>query len=50
VDRRLSYPARPEDFAKATREMVNRGVRLMGGCCGTTPNHIAAIAAATVNL
>ena len=46
----LSYGATPEDFSRATREMAARGARLIGGCCGTTPNHIAAIAAALADL
>lgn len=38
--------ATPRDFARAADEMVARGARLIGGCCGTNPTHIAAIAAA----
>lgn len=45
-----SYDATPEEFSRATREMAARGARLIGGCCGTTPNHIAAIAAALADL
>lgn len=40
------YPTAPDHFAQAAREMVAKGARLIGGCCGTTPQHIAAIAAA----
>lgn len=40
------YPTTPEAFATRTREMVAAGARLVGGCCGTTPNHIAALSAA----
>jgi homocysteine S-methyltransferase len=28
------------------RDYVDRGVRIVGGCCGSTPEHIAAIARA----
>lgn len=45
----LSYDATPGDFAKAAREMASRGVRLIGGCCGTTPAHVASIATAISN-
>lgn len=46
---RLIYPTTPDDFAKSAREMVTAGARLVGGCCGTNPKHIAAIAAAIGN-
>ena len=36
-----------DDDAKALSEFVSDfGVRIVGGCCGTTPQHIAAIAGA----
>jgi homocysteine S-methyltransferase len=47
---RFIYQASPEDFAQAAREMIEEGARLVGGCCGTTPKHIAAIAAAIADL
>jgi methionine synthase / methylenetetrahydrofolate reductase(NADPH) len=47
---RLTYNATPGDFAEATDEMIALGVRLIGGCCGTNPHHIAAIAAAIRHL
>jgi homocysteine S-methyltransferase len=43
---RYIYPAAPEHFAQSARELVEEGAHLIGGCCGTTPTHIAAIAAA----
>ncbi len=48
VDRegRLVWSATPEDFAEAVPLLVGRGVRLIGGCCGTTPAHLAAIVGA----
>jgi homocysteine S-methyltransferase len=42
----LVYDAAPSDFARAGREMLAQGVRLIGGCCGTNSTHIAGIAAA----
>ena len=33
-----------EEFHSSTREFAASGVRLIGGCCGSTPDHIAAIA------
>jgi methionine synthase / methylenetetrahydrofolate reductase (NADH) len=44
------YPTDPGYFANAVREMAAQGARLVGGCCGTTPAHIAAAAKAIVDL
>lgn len=38
------YPMGPEEFAGIVKECVNMGANVIGGCCGTTPAHIAAIA------
>jgi 5-methyltetrahydrofolate--homocysteine methyltransferase len=39
------FPEKPEPLAEALQEFVERyGVGVVGGCCGTTPEHIAAIA------
>jgi S-methylmethionine-dependent homocysteine/selenocysteine methylase len=40
----------PESLVTAARSWVGRGVRLLGGCCGSTPGHIAALAAAREQL
>jgi 5-methyltetrahydrofolate--homocysteine methyltransferase len=41
------YDESPEDMAATLREFAEAGLlNLVGGCCGTTPEHIAAIAAA----
>lgn len=34
----------PEDFAAGTVRAAEAGARLVGGCCGTTPAHIRALA------
>ena len=39
----LVYPETPEFMAEKCRELVDIGVGIIGGCCGTTPEHIAAI-------
>jgi len=36
----------PEDMAGRVKELVDAGANIIGGCCGTTPAHIAAMAAA----
>jgi methionine synthase I (cobalamin-dependent) len=46
VGREAVYDATPEDMAKYARNFVALGARIVGGCCGSTPAHIAAIAAA----
>lgn len=43
VGGRYMYFSTPEYMAEYARQMVALGVRLIGGCCGTTPEHIAAI-------
>jgi 5-methyltetrahydrofolate--homocysteine methyltransferase len=35
------YKLTPDDFAETMAEIAEIGVRLLGGCCGTTPEHIA---------
>ena len=40
------FPAGPEAFAQAQRELAQAGAWLLGGCCGTTPEHIRAMVAA----
>ena len=40
------FPLTPEDMAAAVDGFVGMGVGIFGGCCGTTPDHIAAIAKA----
>jgi methionine synthase / methylenetetrahydrofolate reductase(NADPH) len=46
VDDRFIYVSTPEYFGVFARRMCKLGVRLVGGCCGTTPEHIRRIAAA----
>ncbi len=44
-DGRVLYRMGPEEFARATADLVRRhGVALVGGCCGTGPEHIRALA------
>ena len=45
------YPLSPEELAKSIADFVkNYGVNLVGGCCGTTPEHLAAVVAAVTGL
>ena len=45
VDERLVYISTPEYFGVYARRMFKLGVKLVGGCCGTTPEHVKRIAA-----
>jgi len=47
---RAFYPMRPEPMAETLREFVaENGVNIIGGCCGTTPDHVRAMVAAIAN-
>jgi 5-methyltetrahydrofolate--homocysteine methyltransferase len=39
----LRYPETPEHMAANTRLLVAAGVDIVGGCCGTTPDHVRAV-------
>lgn len=43
VEDRLVYPSTPEYFAEYTKKLVLAGANIVGGCCGTTPEHTAAM-------
>ena len=46
VDGRFAYMATPEYFLVYARRLYKAGVSAVGGCCGTTPDHIRKIVAA----
>ena len=43
VDGRTVFTVGPDDFACDVAALVNAGASIVGGCCGTTPAHIAAL-------
>jgi 5-methyltetrahydrofolate--homocysteine methyltransferase len=43
-DGQTVYLATPDDMATLAGDLVARGVKVVGGCCGTTPEHLAAMA------
>ena len=45
-DGQIIYPESPEYMAERFRELADIGVNIVGGCCGTGPGHIRALAAA----
>lgn len=44
IDGETVYAMTPEEFAEAGQKLVEAGAGILGGCCGTTPQHIAALA------
>jgi len=40
---KLIYPETPDFIAEKAAEMLEIGIQIVGGCCGTTPDHIRAI-------
>ena len=46
VEGRNIYLCSPEYMADFTRKAIAAGVQMVGGCCGTTPNHIRAMRSA----
>jgi homocysteine S-methyltransferase len=46
IEGRNIYLCSPEYMASYARKFVNAGVSLVGGCCGTTPEHIKAMCSA----
>lgn len=46
VDGRNIYLCSPEYMASFTKKFLKAGVQFIGGCCGTTPNHIRAMKSA----
>ncbi len=50
VDGRMIYMSTPEYFTEYAKSMIQVGVRGVGGCCGTTPEHIAMMAKSVKSL
>lgn len=49
VGGRIMYPAAPEYFGQYVPTFLRNGAMIIGGCCGTTPEHIAAMRKALDN-
>lgn len=43
IQEKIVYPTSPETMALYAEKFIQLGVKLIGGCCGTTPLHIKAI-------
>jgi len=50
VDGKTVFDVEPEEFAEILYELISKGVRVAGGCCGTTPEYIKALTEKTKNL
>ena len=44
TDGKTVYKVTPGKFAAAAQKIYDAGVTIIGGCCGTTPDHIKALA------
>jgi len=40
IDNKVEYVMNPKYFAKMCAELISENVKIVGGCCGTTPEHI----------
>jgi len=45
-DGAVVYPEDPESFSEQVAQFAGRGAKIVGGCCGSTPAHLAALARA----
>lgn len=50
VDGVTTFPTTPQDFARQMAHIATLGVQGLGGCCGTTPEHIRLLVEATQHL
>ncbi|HLJ02200.1 MAG TPA: homocysteine S-methyltransferase family protein [Solirubrobacteraceae bacterium] len=46
VQGEVRYPEDPESFAARVSRFAEQGAQVLGGCCGSTPEHVAALATA----
>jgi 5-methyltetrahydrofolate--homocysteine methyltransferase len=42
-DGETSFPETPGDMASRVKDIVKAGANIIGGCCGTTPEHICEV-------
>ncbi len=50
VDGKTVYDVLPDEFAEDVAAMLAKGVRIAGGCCGTTPDYIRALASRAADI
>ncbi|MBQ8344919.1 MAG: homocysteine S-methyltransferase family protein [Clostridia bacterium] len=49
IDGKTVYDLSPEEFAHDCADLITEGIRIAGGCCGTTPDFIRALTAKTAH-
>jgi 5-methyltetrahydrofolate--homocysteine methyltransferase len=42
-DGETTFPESPADMASRVKEIIEAGANIIGGCCGTTPDHICEV-------
>ncbi len=50
VDRKTVFDVAPDEFSSDLESLIKRGIRVVGGCCGTTPEYIKMLVSKTKNL
>lgn len=50
VNGKTVYDVLPKEFAKDVVNLIKKGVRIAGGCCGTTPEYIASLVKSSANI
>jgi 5-methyltetrahydrofolate--homocysteine methyltransferase len=50
VDNETVFDMSPEDFVKGIQECISAGATMVGGCCGTAPDHICALAGGIIKV
>lgn len=50
VENQTVYSMEPEEFAKGIKKLVESGASIVGGCCGTTPEHMKEVVQVVKNL
>ncbi len=43
IDNKTEFNMSPQEFSNGINKCVRAGASLIGGCCGTTPDHISAV-------
>jgi 5-methyltetrahydrofolate--homocysteine methyltransferase len=50
INRQTVYPESPDDMAALVPDLIKAGANIIGGCCGTTPEHIRKIKEKILNM
>lgn len=50
IDGKTQFNVSPEEFAEDVTKLLKKGLRVVGGCCGTTPDYIKALTEKSKNL